>query len=396
MELDVYYTTLEKMLSSIKQQHKYIVGIPYERDIDEQCVGLTPQAVAILSNAGFEVKVETDAGLASGFSNLDYLEAGASIVGQKEALNVDIVFKILPLKLDEIEYLKHGAIVFSIACNRMQTKEYFLKLIEKKATAIGYDSLQGKKGNLIIMDAICKIIGNACPLIAGEYFSSPHKNKGHIIGSVAGIPPTEIVFLGATKITEIAAKIFLAMDASVKIFDKSITRLNDIKQSLGVPIYTSMLYPDTLQNALATADLVVADSFSKIDGEYFITEAQVKTMKKGSLIIDVGVARGSNVETSHPTTFCEPIFIKHGVAHYCVPNISARFPKTSSLAFSNILLPILYEISKGFSFHDLLRLHKSLRTGVYIYKGIITSESIASKYGWNAKKIDILLDFPTS
>ena len=186
------------------------------------------------------------------------------------------------------------------------------------------------------------------------------------------------------------------MDASVKIFDKSITRLNDIKQSLGVPIYTSMLYPDTLQNALATADLVVADSFSNIDGEYFITEAQVKTMKKGSLIIDVGVARGSNVETSHPTTFSEPIFIKHGVAHYCVPNISARFPKTSSLAFSNILSPILYEISKGFSFHDLLRLHKSLRTGVYIYKGIITSESIASKYGWNAKKIDILLDFPAS
>ncbi|MBR4301898.1 MAG: hypothetical protein IKT84_08305 [Bacteroidales bacterium] len=394
MELDVSHATLEKLFSKTKRKQRYIIGVPIEREFDESRVGLTPQAVSLLIEAGHEVRVEANAGAIAGFSNVDYLEAGASIVGIDEVLDVDVIFKILPLNLMEIERLKFGATVFSIANNRMQSEKYFSLLIKKKVTAIAYDTLQGKKGNLIMMDAICKIVGNACPLIAGEYFSSCNKNRGYLIGSVAGTPPTEIVFLGATKVTEKAAKIFLSMDASVKIFDRSLSRLQDIKDKLGCSVYTATLYPNLFQDALMRADLVIADSFSHIEGEFFITDDMVKKMKRGSLIIDVGIARGSSVETSVPTTIKDPVFIRHGVGHYCVPNISTRFPGVSSMAFSNVLLPILFEISKGFSFHDLLQLYKSLRTGVYIYKGIITDESVASKYGWNAKKLDILLDLP--
>ena len=392
MELDVSCITMEQLIAQIQKQHEYVIGIPVERELDEHRVVLTPKAVSLLIEAGHEVKVEMGAGDMAGFSDIDYLEAGASIVDVEEVFNVDIIFKVLPLRLDEIAHVRVDTIVFSIAHSRMQTEKYFSLLMNKRITAIAYDTLQGRNGNLIVMDAIFKVIGNACPLIAGEYF---YKNRGYIIGSIAGIPPTEIVFLGATKVAENAAKIFLSMDASIKIFDSSLSRLQCIKNALGTSIYTAILYPDLLQDALSKADLVIADSFSNVEGEYFITEDLVKRMKTGSLIIDVGIAHGSNVETSKITTIKNPIFVRHGVAHYCVPNISTCFPGVSSRAFSNVLLPILHELSKGFSFQDLLRLHKSLRSGIYMYKGIITDETIASKFGWSSKKIDILLDFPT-
>ena len=186
------------------------------------------------------------------------------------------------------------------------------------------------------------------------------------------------------------------MDASIKIFDCSLSRLNDIKQILGHPIYTSTLYPEPLRNAIIKADLVIADSFYRTKDEYLIDEELVKRMRKGSLIIDVGIAQGSKIETSHPTTLEQPFYSKHNVTHYCVPNISARFPKTSSEAISNILSPILLELAKGHSFDELLLINKSLRSSIYIYKGILTDNFVATKYRMNAKKLDILLDFSMS
>lgn len=393
MELDISHATLEKLLTQTSLKQRYVIGVPLEREIDEHRVGLTPRAVLLLIEAGHEVRVEANAGAMAGFNNVDYVEVGASIVGIEEVFDVDVIFKILPLNLMEIERLRYNAVVFSIA-NRTQSKQYFSSLSKKKVTAIAYNKLRGSKGNLIVMDAVCKIIGNACPLIAGEYFSSCHKDNGYIIGSVAGTPPTEIVFLGATKVTETAARIFLSMEASVKIFDRSLSRLQEIKNVLGRSIYTAALYHDLFQDALSKADLVIADSFSNEEGEYFITEDMVKRMKCDSLIIDVGIARGSSVETSTPTNVKDPVIVRHGVSHYCVPNIATRFPGVSSEALTNVLLPILLEFSKGYSFHDLLLLYKSLRTGVYMYRGIITDEMIAKKYDFSLRKLDILLDMP--
>ena len=394
MEIDLSIATEEKLSSCIGNRHRYTIGIPLESEKAEQRVGLTPQAVSILVEAGHNVLVEHNAGLKSGFTNTEYINSGAFIVENKEVFNAEIIFKIAPPTIEEIGKMRKQAIVFSIAFTRIQPEEYFHLLIKKKITSIAYDNLRSKNGNLIIMDTLCKIIGNACPLIAGEYFSLA--NDGYIIGSFGGIPPTEIVFLGATKVAETAAKIFLSMDASIKIFDCSLSRLNDIKQILGHPVYTSTLYPEPLRNAIIKADLVIADSFYRTKDEYLIDEELVKRMKKGSLIIDVGIAQGSKIETSHPTTLEHPFYSKHNVTHYCVPNISARFPKTSSEAISNILSPILLELAKGHSFDELLLINKSLRSGIYIYKGILTDNFVATKYRMNAKKLDILLDFSLS
>ena len=394
MEIDLSIATLEKLSQCRGKRQRYTIGIPAESDNAEQRVGLTPRAVMILVDAGYNVLVEHNAGIKAGFSNSEYSDNGAFIVEKEEVLGTDIIFKIAPPTIKEIGKIRKSAIVFSIAHTRTQSEEYFAHLIKKKITAIAYDNLRNKNGDLIIMDTLCKIIGNACPLIAGEYFSST--NDGYIIGSFGGISPTEIVFLGATKVAETAAKIFLSMDASIKIFDCSISRLNDIKQILGHPIYTSTLYPETLKDAITKADLVIADSFYRSTDEYLIDEDMVKQMKKGSLIIDVGIAQGSKIETSHPTTLERPFYTKHKVTHYCVPNISSRFPKTSSKAISNILSPILLELAKGHSFDDLILINKSLRSGIYLYKGILTDDFVAAKYGMNAKKLDILLDFSMS
>ena len=365
MEIDLSVATAEKLSSCIGNRHRYSIGIPIETEKAEQRVGLTPQAVSILVDAGLNVLVEHNAGLKSGFTDNEYINSGAFIVENKEVFNAEIIFKIAPPTLEEIGKMRKQAIVFSIAFTRIRPEEYFHLLIEKKIT-----------------------------VIAGEYFSLT--NNGYIIGSFGGIPPTEIVFLGATKVAETAAKIFLSMDASIKIFDCSLSRLNDIKQILGHSVYTSTLYPETLRNAITRADLVIADSFYRTKDEYLIDEELVKKMKKGCLIIDVGIAQGTKIETSHPTTLERPFYTKHNVTHYCVPNISARFPKTSSEAISNILSTILLELAKGHSLDELLLINKSLRSGIYIYKGILTDNFVATKYRMNAKKLDILLDFSMS
>lgn len=394
MEIDISIATLEKLSPCVGKRQRYTIGVPVEIDHTEQRVGLTPQAVMILVEAGYNVLVERNAGIKSGFTDAEYSDNGAFIVEREEVFDTEIIFKIAPPTIEEIGKMRKQAIVFSFAFTRMQPQDYFTNLIKKKITAVAYDNLQSKNGNLIIMDALCKIVGNACPLIAGEYFSLA--NDGYIVGSFGGIPPTEIVFLGATKIAEIAAKIFMAMDASIKIFDCSLSRLNDIKQVLGHPVYTSTLYPETLKEAITKADLVIADYFYREKDEYLIDEELVKKMKKGSLIIDVGIAQGTKIETSHPTTLERPFYTKHKVTHYCVPNISARFPRTSSETISNILSPILLELAKGLSVDELLLINKSLYNGIYLYKGILTDNFVGTKYGMNAKKLDILLDFSMS
>lgn len=394
MEIDISIATLEKLSPCVGKRQRYTIGVPVEIDHTEQRVGLTPQAVMILVEAGYNVLVERNAGIKSGFTDTEYSDNGAFIVEREEVFDTEIIFKIAPPTIEEIGKMRKQAIVFSFAFTRMQPQDYFTNLIKKKITAVAYDNLQSKNGNLIIMDALCKIVGNACPLIAGEYFSLA--NDGYIVGSFGGIPPTEIVFLGATKIAEIAAKIFMAMDASIKIFDCSLSRLNDIKQVLGHPVYTSTLYPETLKEAITKADLVIADYFYREKDEYLIDEELVKKMKKGSLIIDVGIAQGTKIETSHPTTLERPFYTKHKVTHYCVPNISARFPRTSSETISNILSPILLELAKGLSVDELLLINKSLYNGIYLYKGILTDNFVGTKYGMNAKKLDILLDFSMS
>lgn len=394
MEIDISIATLEKLSPCVGKRQRYTIGVPVEIGHTEQRVGLTPQAVMILVEAGYNVLVERNAGIKSGFTDTEYSDNGAFIVEREEVFDTEIIFKIAPPTIEEIGKMRKQAIVFSFAFTRMQPQDYFTNLIKKKITAVAYDNLQSKNGNLIIMDALCKIVGNACPLIAGEYFSLA--NDGYIVGSFGGIPPTEIVFLGATKIAQIAAKIFMAMDASIKIFDCSLSRLNDIKQVLGHPVYTSTLYPETLKEAITKADLVIADYFYREKDEYLIDEELVKKMKKGSLIIDVGIAQGTKIETSHPTTLERPFYTKHRVTHYCVPNISARFPRTSSETISNILSPILLELAKGLSVDELLLINKSLYNGIYLYKGILTDNFVGTKYGMNAKKLDILLDFSMS
>ena len=394
MEIDISIATLEKLSPCVGKRQRYTIGVPVEIGHTEQRVGLSPQAVMILAEAGFSVFVEHNAGLKSGFTDTEYSDNGAFIVERDAVFDSEIIFKIAPPTMEEIGKMRKQTIVFSFAFTRTQPENYFANLIKKKITAVAYDNLRGKNGNLIIMDAIGKIVGNACPLIAGEYFSLA--NDGYIIGSFGGIPPTEIVFLGATKVAETAAKIFMAMDASIKIFDCSLSRLNDIKQVLGHPVYTSTLYPETLKEAITKADLVIADYFYREKDEYLIDEELVKKMKKGSLIIDVGIAQGTKIETSHPTTLERPFYTKHKVTHYCVPNISARFPRTSSETISNILSPILLELAKGFSVDELMLINKSLRSGIYIYKGILTDNFVGTKYGMNAKKLDILLDFSMS
>ncbi len=397
IEQELYFSTLEQQVFSSRKGRFYTIGVPFEIHEDETRVGLTPQAVAILVEAGHDVRVESGAGAASGFSDLNYSEVGALIVDEESVFDVDILFKIQPLKTDEIQKVKIRAVVFSLLLMRTQTEKYFQQLMHKKITAIAYEKVRDEYGNSPIIDTLARINGNACPLIAGEYFSSPKYGMGRIIGSIAGLPPTEIVIIGSGKGAETAAANFLAMNASVKIFDNSLYRLQEIRHAFRYPVYTSIIYPDLLHEAVTHADLVIASVVNNYDEKKFIiSEEIVKKMKKGSMIIDIGIEQESCVETSYPTTHKNPVFVKHNVLHYCVLNISSRFPHSASRAISNILVPILTELAQGIYIQDVIKIHKVIREGTYLYNGVLTDNKVAMKFGMYAKRIDMLLDIPFS
>ena len=216
-----------------------------------------------------------------------------------------------------------------------------------------------------------------------------------MLGSVAGIPPTEVVILGAGKSAETATKMFVAAGANVKIFDNSISRLNEISQRLQTPVYTSVIYPELLKKSIASADVLIAAFHSnEPDSQYIVSENMVASMKEGSIIIDISIDLRNTIETSHATTIADPVFVKHGVLHYCVPNMPARVPKTASMAISNLLVPILIQISEGNDIAALLGNNVELQQGVYFYNGVLTNETVANYVGLSAKDLQILLKLP--
>lgn len=394
-EIENELATLPQMQSTATSRKQYVIGVPHESAECETRVGLTPQAVSILTEGGHRVLVAQGAGVNAGFSDLDYSEAGAEVVDAGRALQADIIFKVQALNADEIALLKPKAVVFSALTLKYHDSNYFRALQDSKITAVGYEFMADRYGHHNFLRAMNGISGNVSYMVASEYLSNRLYGNGSMLGSVAGIPPTEVVILGAGRSAETATKMFVAAGADVKIFDNSISRLNEISQRLQTPVYTSVIYPELLKKTIAEADVLIAAFHSnEPDSQYIVTEEMVSSMKHGSIIIDIGIDLCNTVETSRATTINNPVFVKHGVLHYCVPNMPACVPKTASMAISNLLVPILIRIAEGADTKALMAENEELQQGVYCYSGILTSQTVASYVGLVAKDLQILLKLP--
>jgi len=271
-------------------------------------------------------------------------------------------------------------------------QEYIHALLRKKVTALAYEFIEDKVGGMPIIRAMSEIAGSTVILIAAEYLSTANKGKGVILGGITGVPPTKVVIVGAGTVAEYAARAALSLGAEIQVFDNQIYKLRRIKHTLGHQFYTSTIDTVTLSESLKKADVVIgALRAEKGKTRHVISEEMVSQMKPDSLIIDLSIDQGGCVATSEITSHDKPVFRKYGVIHYCVPNVASRVAHTATTALSNIFTPTILRAAEEGGMEEMIFSHKWFMKGVYTYKGGLTNESIARKFGMKHKSIELLM-----
>jgi len=383
----------ESLETISRQKDSLSIGIPKEISYQEKRVSLTPLSVALLVDNGHEVAIETGAGLASNFSDRDYSEQGASIVYDPRAVyQCDIIIKVAPPTLEEIEYMKSGQTLLSSLQLSTLKSDYVQALMGKKVTALAYEYLRDEEGSLAVVRAMSEIVGATSILIAAEYLSNVYDGKGLMLGGVTGVAPTEIVIIGAGTVGEYAARAAIGLGAQVKVFDNAVYKLRRLQDSLGQRIFTSVIQPIVLTKALGRCDVAIgATRASAGRSPCIVTEEMVSEMKPHSVIIDISIDQGGCFETSHLTDHDHPVFKKYDITHYCVPNIASRVSRTASYALTNIFTPILIDIGEAGGTSNMLWEKKGVRQGVYIFNGHLTNMYISELFNLPFKELDLIM-----
>ncbi|MDP6921575.1 MAG: alanine dehydrogenase [Lutibacter sp.] len=381
----------EETIEVTKKKGALTIGIPKETHYQENRVCLTPDAVASLSTQGMKFIIETGAGEGANFSDKDYATAGAKIAaGPKDVFACPIILKVEPPSLGEIDLIQPQSVLFSALQLKRQNKVFFEALAQKRITALAFDYIRDEHGIYSIVQSLSEIAGTAAILIAAEMLIKSPQGKGLLLGNISGVPPCEVVILGAGTVGEFAARSALGLGANVKIFDKSITKLRSIQRRLGRPVYTATIEPKILQKALMRCDVAIGAIRGKSRAPVCVNEEMVSNMKEGAVIVDVSIDRGGCFETAEITSHDNPTFTKHGVIHYCVPNIPSRYSRTASISVSNIFSPYLLNILEEGGFEKAARHDKSLQKGMYFYHGILTNKTVADWFGLPFRDINLL------
>ena len=271
-------------------------------------------------------------------------------------------------------------------------KHHIETMMSKRITALRFENFKDDSGTYPIVRSMSEIAGSAVMLIAGQYLSSFNKGKGVLLGGISGIPPTKVVIVGAGIVGEFATRNALALGASVKVFDNNVSRLKQLQNNLGQRIWTSVLEPRILSKQLKTCEVAVgalSNEFGR--APVVVSEEMVAAMRPGSIIIDVAIDRGGCFETSELTSHENPTFLKHGVIHYCVPNIPSGFARTASQAISNILMPLILEISEEGGLEEMVWHNFNLREGLYLFKGALTDIYISQKFDLKFTDLNLLI-----
>lgn len=368
------------------------IGIPKESHQQEKRISLTPEAVQVLVANGHEITVESGAGLDANLTDQEYSEAGATIsYNSKEVFSKPIVLKVSPLTDAEIDLLTPNAFLLSTVQINTQKKSYFEKLSAKKITAIGFEFIKDSHDQLPVVRLLSEIAGTTSVLLAGELLANTNGGNGVLMGGIAGVRPTEIVILGAGTVGEYASRAALGLGANIRVFDESLSRLRRLQTGLGVRVSTSMLDPKELEKSLMRCDVAIGALRGNGRTPCVVSEKMVQKMKPGTVIIDLSIDNGGCFETSEITTHTQPIIIKHDVIHYAVPNITSRVARTSSKALSNFFMPYLLTIAKDGGFERVIKNDSGLRSGIYLYHGLLTKKRISDWFDLPFHDINLLI-----
>ena len=382
----------EETLEIARKRGNLFIGIPKETHFQEKRICLTPDAVAAIVANGHRILVEKGAGNEAGFSDIDYNEAGAEMTKDTEKVfGCPIILKVEPPTLAEIELINPKTVLISALQLKTCDKEYFEALAKKKITALAFEFIKDEDHSYPAVKALSEIAGTASVLIAAELMVNADKGNGLLFGNISGVPPAEVVIIGAGTVGEFATRSALGLGATVKVFDSSITRLRKLQVNVGTPLYTSTLQPKYLMKALRRCDVAIGALRGSNRSPVVVTETMVQNMKKGAVIIDVSIDMGGCFETTEMTSHTKPTTTKFDVIHYGVPNIPARYPKTASISISNIFTPYLLNIAESGGLENAIRFDGGLKNGLYFYRGILTNKAVADWFDMSYSDINLLI-----
>ena len=266
------------------------------------------------------------------------------------------------------------------------------RMMEKRITALSFENLKDDSGHNPIVRSMSEIAGSAVMLIASQYLGSTSTGRGVLLGGISGIPPTKVIIIGAGIVGEYAARTALAVGASVKIFDNNVYKLKRLQNNVGARLWTSVIEPKILAKQLKTCDVAVG-ALSSAGGRtpIVVTEEMVSVMRRGSVIVDVSIDGGGCFETSEVTSHEQPVIVKYGVQHYCVPNIPSGFARTASQAISNVLMPLLLEIGDEGGLEKLVWHKFNIRAGIYMFKGALTNIHLSQRFQLKYTDLNLLI-----
>lgn len=354
-----------------------IIGIPKEIKNNENRVSMTPAGVYALCKAGHQVYVETNAGNGSGFSDQEYQEAGAIISSSEEVFaKADLIVKVKEYLESEYKYLREDQMVFTYL--HIANNEPFANaLIESKTTAIAYETVEANH-SLPLLTPMSEVAGRMAVQIGANLLQKTNGGRGILLGGVSGVLPANVVIIGGGKVGINAAKMALGLGANVQVFDINVNTMAYIDDISNGAIHTVYNNEYNLKEAVKNADLIVgAVLLPGAKAPKIVTEEMVKTMKKGSVIVDVAIDQGGCIETcDHVTTHDNPTFTKHGVVHYSVANMPGAVPRTSTMALSNATLSYILKLAnQGL---DALKEDPGFMKGLNTYQGKYTCKAVAS------------------
>jgi len=366
-----------------------IIGVPKEIKNNENRVAITPAGVMSFVQAGHTVIIEQDAGIGSGFTNDDYIKAGAQIIDNAKDVwaQADMVMKVKEPLPSEYDYFRPGLVLFTYL-HLAAEPELARALKEKGVTAIAYETVQVGR-TLPLLTPMSEVAGRMAAQIGAQFLEKPEGGKGILLGGVPGVSRGKVTIIGGGVVGTNAAKVAIGLGADVTIIDLSADRLRELDDIFGNQIKTLMSNPMNIAQAVAESDLVIgAVLIPGAKAPKLVTEEMVKAMTPGSVIVDVAIDQGGIVETSdHVTTHDNPTYVKHGVVHYAVANMPGAVPRTSTIALTNVTIPYALQIAnKGV--RQAIADNPALKLGVNVAAGEITYEAVARDLGYNYVPVD--------
>lgn len=369
-----------------------IIGVPKEVKDHESRVGLVPSGVTALIEAGHRVLVEANAGLGSSIPDHIYVRAGAEICPSAEQVwnQADMVIKVKEPQPAEYGYLRPGLVLFTYL-HLAPLPELTTKLVESRTTSIAYETIREEDGSLPLLTPMSEVAGRMSIQVGAQYLERPNGGRGILLGGVPGVAPANVVILGGGVVGLNAAKMAVGIGAHVTIIDRNLNRLRQLDDIFNNQVVTLASNSWTIRESLKLADLVIGGVLVPgASAPRLVRRDMLADMRKGSVIVDVAIDQGGCLETSRATTHTDPIYFVDGVLHYCVSNMPAAVPHTSTLALTNATFPYVMALAnKGV--REAAQANRAIAEGVNTYQGDITYAAVAESQNRSYKDLAAVL-----